>query len=228
MADTYEQDLGQKSSLTTSDFIRVVGSDNVSYKQSLLDVGAKGQIGQIGLLSDLNIDNFATNKTYGTWWLNCTDSTVTGTKPASSGQGLLICKQQSSSICRQVYVGISGTEFKVRYYSNGSWTAWSNTAIRTEVDALTTKVNSLEMRSVTWAYSCNAGEATNTNLKTIIDADLPSGYACLGVTGFTTNQIDIVPTSLRYVNSNYSCQLRNVGTTNRSNTLTVYYLAQKQ
>lgn len=31
--DTYEKDLGQKSSLTTSDFIRVVGSDNVSYKQ---------------------------------------------------------------------------------------------------------------------------------------------------------------------------------------------------
>ena len=38
MADTYEKDLGQKSSLTTSDFIRVVGSDNVSYKQSVANV----------------------------------------------------------------------------------------------------------------------------------------------------------------------------------------------
>ena len=33
MADVYEQNLGQKSNLTTHDFIRVVGSDNVSYKQ---------------------------------------------------------------------------------------------------------------------------------------------------------------------------------------------------
>lgn len=36
--DTYEQNLGQKSSLTTSDFIRVVGSDNVSYKQGVPSV----------------------------------------------------------------------------------------------------------------------------------------------------------------------------------------------
>lgn len=146
MADTYEKDLAQKSSLTVSDFIRVVGSDNVSYKQSLLDVGAKGQIGQMGLLSDLNIDDFATNKTYGTWWLNCGDSTITGTKPASSGQGLLICKQQSTSIYRQVYVGISASEFKVRYYNNGSWTSWSNTVIRAEVDALSSM--SLSFRGV--------------------------------------------------------------------------------
>lgn len=38
MADTYEKDLAQKSSLTTSDYIRVVGSDNVSYKQGLSSV----------------------------------------------------------------------------------------------------------------------------------------------------------------------------------------------
>lgn len=38
MADTYEKDLAQKSSLTTSDFIRVVGSDNVSYKQLVSSV----------------------------------------------------------------------------------------------------------------------------------------------------------------------------------------------
>lgn len=38
MADTYEKDLAQKSSLTTSDYIRVVGSDNVSYKQLVSSV----------------------------------------------------------------------------------------------------------------------------------------------------------------------------------------------
>lgn len=38
MADTYEQNLGQKSSLSVSDYIRMVGSDNVSYKQSARSV----------------------------------------------------------------------------------------------------------------------------------------------------------------------------------------------
>ena len=38
MADVWEKDLAQKTSLTTSDFIRVVGSDNVSYKQSMASV----------------------------------------------------------------------------------------------------------------------------------------------------------------------------------------------
>ena len=41
MADTYEQNLGQKSSLTVNDFIRVVGTDNVSYKQLVSDVAKK-------------------------------------------------------------------------------------------------------------------------------------------------------------------------------------------
>lgn len=41
MADVYEQNLPQKTDLTTSDFIRVVGSDNNSYKQPLSDVAQK-------------------------------------------------------------------------------------------------------------------------------------------------------------------------------------------
>ena len=38
VVDVYEQNLGQKSSLTTSDYIRVVGSDNASYKQGMQSV----------------------------------------------------------------------------------------------------------------------------------------------------------------------------------------------
>ena len=41
MADTYEQNLGQKSSLTVNDYIRVVGTDNASYKQLVSDVAKK-------------------------------------------------------------------------------------------------------------------------------------------------------------------------------------------
>lgn len=41
MADVWEKDLAQKSSLTVNDFIRVVGTDNVSYKQLVSDVAKK-------------------------------------------------------------------------------------------------------------------------------------------------------------------------------------------
>ena len=41
MADTYEKNLTQKTTLTTSDYIRVVGSDNESYKQLVSDVAKK-------------------------------------------------------------------------------------------------------------------------------------------------------------------------------------------
>lgn len=39
MADTYEKDLSQKTTLTVVDFLRAVGTDNVSYKESICDVG---------------------------------------------------------------------------------------------------------------------------------------------------------------------------------------------
>lgn len=35
MADTYEQNLAQKSAVTISDYVRLVGTDNVSYKQPI-------------------------------------------------------------------------------------------------------------------------------------------------------------------------------------------------
>lgn len=41
MVDVYEQNLASKSTLTTTDYIRVVGSDNVSYKQLVSDVAKK-------------------------------------------------------------------------------------------------------------------------------------------------------------------------------------------
>ena len=41
MADVYEKNLNSKASLTVNDYIRVVGSDNVSYKQLVSDVANK-------------------------------------------------------------------------------------------------------------------------------------------------------------------------------------------
>lgn len=50
MADTYEKDLGVKSAITASDYIRLVGSDNVSYKNTVSSVAQSLNlnIGEIG------------------------------------------------------------------------------------------------------------------------------------------------------------------------------------
>ncbi len=131
MADTYEKDLGQKSSLTSSDYIRVVGTDNVSYKN-----------------------------------------------PASSLINTLNLPTKSS----------------------------------------------FSIRSITWAYTIDANSSTNTNLYTLINNDLPSGATCLGVVGFSTNTVNVVPIAMQYYNSNYSAQLRNISNSSISNNLNVRYL----
>ena len=63
-----------------------------------------------------------------------------------------------------------------------------------------------------------------TNLKTLIDGNRPSGCKCLGVVGFTTAEQNIVPVSIRYENTNYSLQVKNVSTSARTGAITVYYL----
>lgn len=131
MADTYEKDLAQKSSLTSSDYIRVVGTDNVSYKN-----------------------------------------------PASSLINTLNLPTKSS----------------------------------------------FSIRSVTWAYTIAANSNTNTNLYTLINNDLPSGATCLGVVGFSTNDVNVVPIAMQYYNSNYSARLRNSSNSSVSNSLNVRYL----
>ena len=93
---------------------------------SELNKKALGIRGQIGALSSWNIDDMAPNETYGTWWLNIGDADITGTKPTSSGSGLLFCTRQSSGITRQYYRGVTVRGDYYRYYthSTGVWTAW--------------------------------------------------------------------------------------------------------
>ena len=54
-----------------------------------------------------------------------------------------------------------------------------------------------------------ANGSANANLKTLIDADMPSGCTCLGVVGFTTNDQSLFPISVRYADTAYSLQIRN-------------------
>lgn len=76
----------------------------------------------------LNLDNMHTNGSCGIWWCNVGATDVTGTKPVSSGQGILIVLKQSASVYRQTYIGItSNQKMWNRYYNtnNETWSAWT-------------------------------------------------------------------------------------------------------
>ena len=92
---------------------------------------------------------------------------------------------------------------------------------------LNDKITSLAMRSVTWTYSANAGQRVNTNLKTLIDADMPSGYRCLGIVGSDAGYADCF-LQAKYISSQYALSITNTGSSAATDkTATVYYLCIK-
>ena len=133
MADTYEKDLGQKSSLTTSDFIRVVGSDNVSYKQAVSGVAntITSTIAKT-VSNNTSADGIsAVGCYYGTW---------TNTPSGASASGYLIVLphgSQGATYRKQIYTAHNTDEYYVRTMSGGTWSSWVKMPTRAEIDALT-------------------------------------------------------------------------------------------
>lgn len=99
------------------------------------------------------------------------------------------------------------------------------TSLQDQVDTLNSKLEFIN-RSIQVPYTCEAYAQFNTNLKTLIDADLPSGYTVLGVVGYTTNDVNVHMIACRYYNTAYSLQIKNVGSTAISNNVVVTYLAK--
>jgi len=141
MADTYEQNLGQKTSLTTTDFIRVVGSDNVSYKQLVsnvadvviaryLNIPAKG----ISNGEDLN--NYTTVGTYfcdsgaiASSLSNCPISTVFRMEVSKGNNG-------NYTIQTITQTGTNPPTYYVRMLVTSTWGAWTKMPTRGEINAL--------------------------------------------------------------------------------------------
>lgn len=138
MADVYEKNLAQKSSLTTSDFIRVVGSDNVSYKQ--LVSGVMTAMGLDAIKTPASeVSNIDTATSTGFYKYG---SGASGTKPNSSG-GVLIVVAFNASYSQQVAIpydtnNSSGVYKRVVY--SGTPTAWQLQPTRAEVDALKNQI----------------------------------------------------------------------------------------
>ena len=84
------------------------------------------------------------------------------------------------------------------------------------------------IRELDIKFTVSANDQYNTNLYTLINNDMPSGYRFIAIAGFTTNSQYIVPVSVRYVNTAYSFQVKRVTTGSETTTANVYYLAVKE
>lgn len=197
MADTYEKDLSAKSSLTTSDFIRVVGSDNVSYKQSVSAVKSAMGIDDIysktipvnlpSSITDLN--NITSNSTY------LIQGAVPANAPVTTGTygAYVRTTQRSAALSYQEYWKVANDlEVWARRYLNGAWGNWTKLPTRAEVDALNTPTsanltagenitlsntssNTAKKvgRVVTVEFSLKASSGVSSNATV---ANIPSGY----------------------------------------------------
>ena len=135
MADTYEKDLAQKTSLTTSDYIRVVGSDNVSYKQLVSAVMTAMGLDAIKNPAT-NVSNIDTATATGFYSYN---SSASGTNPLSGSGGDLIVIAHSTTYSVQVaipYSSINGMAIYKRVILSGTPSDWQKQPTRAEVDAL--------------------------------------------------------------------------------------------
>ena len=131
MADTYEQNLGQKSSLTTSDYIRVVGSDNVSYKQRMKSVA--DAIRTIVSTQDLN----TATKNGEIYQFGASAEN----HPADMYYGYVFAMSQDSdgTNCHQLAVDRGGSSRGIVYTrsrANSTWSDWIKMPTRSEIDAI--------------------------------------------------------------------------------------------
>lgn len=164
MADVYEQNLAQKSTLTTSDYIRVVGADNVSYKQYMKSVA--DAIRTIVSTQDLNTAT-KNGEIY-------QFGTVAENRPADMPYGYVFAMSQDSNgtNCHQLALDRGGTGRGVIYIRSrlaSTWGDWIKMPTRAEVDTL----NSL-IKRVTLSSSSSA----NVSMPT------PSRYGTFIITGF--------------------------------------------
>lgn len=135
MADVYEQNLAQKSSLTTSDYIRVVGSDNVSYKQPINSVGditkTRVFLASSSNITDSNIDNFTESGIYQGYFAVASIGT--------GGWGTLTVSHANNAVIEQTIV--TRNYIAQRHCENGTWSAWVVFPTRAEIDAVSTRTD---------------------------------------------------------------------------------------
>lgn len=111
-----------------------------------------------------------------------------------------------------------------------SGTAGGLPKLNSNLSTLSDKVSGIEVRivDVPLPSTFASGATYNTNLKTIIDADLPSGKKCIGIVGYDSAGASILLSQIRYVNNSYSFNCINTASYSYSDkTAHVSYLCIK-
>ena len=89
------------------------------------------------------------------------------------------------------------------------------------------KVNTIQIRDISIPMTVEANSTYNTNLINKINADLPSGYRCLGICGYATNHDSLVPVNVSYnTGGDYSFMVKNISAVQRNVNGHVQYLCQ--
>lgn len=205
MADIYEQNLAQKTTLTTSDYIRVVGSDNVSYKQKVSDVKATFGVSwhtystlttKADLLAQIDADLSAIGGQGSiVGYMTNTQAVLLGLPNASYYMTMFA----NSTNYREVrFTNTGGTAEYILPKQNGTW-ASSPVPLptKTEVDALKTKFANTTFSSVSDLYnavinnSVLLGVATGTVVGILTNGDSQSASRFIGYKADATT-VDIL------------------------------------
>ena len=90
-----------------------------------------------------------------------------------------------------------------------------------------TKQKTGVLREIQVQYSIAGNSTYNANLKTLIDADMPSGYQFGGLGGFSSNNVNVVINNCGYHDSAYSLQMWNRSSTATGSQIArIFYIAQ--
>lgn len=79
--------------------------------------------------------------------------------------------------------------------------------------------------NINYSYSMEANGNANTNLKALIDANMPSGYECIGICGYATNSVYVQVCNCNYSGNAYSLQLSNRANSTQTGTCSIWYCA---
>lgn len=190
------------------------GANSVSGARTNLNVYSKDETIKMTLGFNGNIDTILYPCI-----MHINDATGTTTGGITSNgkfHGLLITVANSAgNRAVQFHVSIWNNGAAMRRYETDGWTEWTKLAKATE-----------QQRYIDVSYSLNAGASMHTNLKTLIDADMPSGYTWGGLSGFMSGNSNVCVIACAYANTEWTLQLKNFGTSTITTDARIYYIAK--
>lgn len=178
-----ERNLPSKATLTTSDYIRVVGSDNASYKQGFSSVADLVKTVTTAIINgtDTDLNNYTTTNVY---HFDTTTSTMTNAPATGTyfSGFLFVNMYQSNKVLQRFFYSGAEKSVWVRMLWSGTWSSWVKEPTRTEVDALNSNTGNIKMKRVSKQVAIADGSTSSPTTTTIdVSGDIGAGHTLVGV-----------------------------------------------